>query len=192
MTIRILNPLDWKQVLPGEWIEFNGDHRRTLKVELNCEAETRVDLVYDDADGVEQRMFLARVLGLEVIEVVAEANARFDFSGGGETWFWTNDGQANSVAIPEEATFTKLMGRKTRSDQLEIMLRLQQEGYERLLRDQENERLALEAELAEREDSPSADGGTPPSVQSEPAPAPAGEGEGESTSETPTAATVSA
>lgn len=193
MTIRILNPSDWKLIPPGHWLNLNGDHTRIVKVELNCEAETRVDLVHHDAEGVEKRTFIGRVVGLDKIEVVADADASLDFSGGGEVWCWTNDGEANTSVIPDEATFTKLMGRKTRSDQMEIMLRLQQEGYERLLRQQEAERVGLERQLAEQhENSAATDGGTSPEEQPEPAPAAAGQAEGESASATTDAPAVPA
>lgn len=183
MTIRIINAPDWRCLPPGEVLNFDGDHDRVVKVELNTEAPTRVDLMWHDADGVEHRTFLAVVDGLEKIEVLADAAAYLDFSGGNEVWYFTNDGGVTTSPMSDEASFTKLLGRKTRSDQIEMMMRLQQANYERLLAAQSVELSELEAQLeAQRENSPSTDGGASIEEQPEPPATPAGEGEGEGTS----------
>ena len=151
MTIRILNPLDWSPVKAGDMLQLNGDHGRLVKIELNCEAPTRVDLSHFDAEGEERLTFLGILQGLDKIEVVAQSEASIIFSTEGEVWYCTNDGVATAVSIPDEASFTKLVGRKSRSDQLEQIIQIQQLGINRLRAEQEAERQEierLEAELA--------------------------------------------
>lgn len=150
MTVRILNPLDWANVTPGQWLPLNGDHNRVLKIEVNCEAPTAIHLKHHDLDGAERRTFLCVVQGIEKIEVVADAEAGLEFTSDGEVWFCTNDGVFTAVEIPEEASFTKLLTRKTRNEQLEQIVQLQHLGMQRLMQQQEAERAQLEQLLAER------------------------------------------
>lgn len=162
MTIRILNPFDWSPVKSGDMLQLNGDHDRIVKIELNCEAPTRIDLVHHDEVGEERTTFLGIIQGLDKIEVVADAAANLVFSTEGEVWFCTNDGLVTAVEIPDESSFTKLVGRKSRSDQLEEIIRIQQRGMDRLIIAQEHERYErerLEAELAAAQ-SATVDSGT--------------------------------
>lgn len=197
MTIRILNPLDWSPVKPGDMLQLNGDHGRLVKIELNCEAPTRVDLSHFDADGAERLTFLGILQGLDKIEVVAEANANIIFSTEGEVWYCTNDGVATAVTIPDEASFTKLVGRKSRSEQLEQIIQIQQLGINRLMAAQEAERLErerLETELAAAQQpviDPPAAPVPAPSPQPEPPVATVPTATGADDSAAPSAVTVS-
>lgn len=196
MTLRILNPLDWAKVEGGNVLRLNGDHGRTVKIEVNCEAPTSFHLVFDDEDGVEHRTFVGVVQGLEKIEVYAVADAYFDCTSDGEIWYCTNDNVATAVEL-EEATYTVPVQRKSRSEQLEHMLQIMQSGQDRLIRAQQ-EMMAENARLAEERDTLRAsvdaaataaapvDGGEP-----SPAPAAAPAASGEAPSTPPAAATVS-
>lgn len=144
MTIRILNPLDWNLVKSGEWLQLNGDHDRIVKIEVNTDAPTRASLVHFDLDGQERTTFLGVVNGLEKIEVCASAEAALAFDTEGEVWFCTNDGVATAVHMPDERSFTQMVGRKTRNETLEQMIKLQQLSIERLVVAQEGERIARE------------------------------------------------
>lgn len=188
MVLRILNTADWSLLEVGKWLVLNGDHDRKLVVEINCEAPTVIHIVQDGATG--RRVFLGVVQGMEKIEVYAKADAYLDFTTEGEVWWFTNDGATSAVEIPEEASFTKLLGRRSRSDQLELMLQKQAMNYERLLNQQAAELEAWQQSVGQQADpntgeiddengdglATGGDGTQPePSNRVEPAPAPAGQ-----------------
>lgn len=152
MTIRIINAVDWSRLEPGNWIDLSSAKRRLVKLEVNSDFPTRYSLVDFDEHGVEQTTFLGVVQGWEKIEIVVGPQAKLQAETEGEVWWFTNDGFASAQEIPNEHSFTTLLQRKSRSDQMEIMLRLQQENYNRLLAQQERddaERVRAEAERAE-------------------------------------------
>lgn len=181
MTIRIINPQDWACVKPGEWLELPGEGGRLVKMELNAEAPTRVDYVEVVGDKVVNRYFLGVIQGLEKIEFRAAAASALDFTSEGEVWYFTTDGQATAAEMPDEASFTKLLQRKSRSDQLEHMMRLQQANFERVMEQQRQEREALEAELEAMRNADDTGTASAASGIGEPAPEgaeqPSGEGE---------------
>lgn len=188
MTIRIINAQDWKCIAPGDWLEMPAEAARLVKIEVNCEAPTRIDYVDDASDKGAQRYFLGVVQGMEKLEVYAGPNAALDFTTEGEVWYFTTDGQVNAAEVPDEASFTKLLQRKSRSDQLELMMQLQQANYERLLAFQRAENEELEAELARAEQHQGTTGGTgeaEQSAQSEPQPKPLEGQAGTGAAETP-------
>lgn len=178
MTIRILNPHDWKKI-DGR-LDLLGDHERLVKIEFNCEADTFIELVHfselpdEEGEYTEFRTFVAVIKGWEKVEVVVQAEAYFDFTSDGEVWYCTTDA-VQTVVLTDEQSFTKLLSRKTRNDHLENMLRVQQQGYERLLRLQEMERLELEERLANEiehsgaNEAPVVAVASPPASSAEPA-----------------------
>lgn len=151
MTIRIINAEDWKCIKPGDWLEMPGEVDRLVKIEINAEAPTRVDYVPDARAKDGQRYFLGVVQGMEKFEFRAGEHAALDFTSDGEVWYFTNDGAVTASPMPDDASFTKLLQRKSRSEQLEIIMAMQTANYERLLAAQRAENEELEAQLAAAE-----------------------------------------
>lgn len=169
MTIRILNPRDWAELIPGYVFEFGvpeGD-ARTVKMEFNCSQPTALHLSWEDgvdADGVVEvrRMFLATITGWDKVEFIALQGATLEATSDGEVFYFTNDGQFNGV-MPTQDNFVKLIGEQSRSEQIEQMLRLQTMRLDQLRQQQAQERAVLNEALerlaaAEAVERPGIDG----------------------------------
>lgn len=137
MVVRIHNVGKWSVLKPGDMLELVGQAARKVRVEFNCPAPTRVDLVEGD-----KMTFLAVVEGHEVIEFVAGVEVYLAPTSEEEVWYFTNDGEQVAQARPEAVTFTKIASRRARNPELErMMFKMEQNMLRRTA--------ALEAELAE-------------------------------------------
>lgn len=175
MVIRLNNLDKWFQLEAGHSIQLQGDGERKLRIEFNMEHHASVSML---ADG--KYTFLAAFQGLETLEFYANA-PEIEVTSDGQVWFFTTDGDPMGVENPDAVNFTKPMGMRTRSDQLEIMIRRQAENYERRLYQQAEEYNAYIAanggvehnpatgELSEPEVSSATDGGNPPAPAVAPA-----------------------
>lgn len=170
MVLRILNPGDWKCVEPGGQLTIGGEVERLIKIEFNCDDFTRIDLV--GTDGVPT--FIGVIQGLDKVEVQVKPGQSFSFvsaSGTGEVWYFTNEAVTDNPPSDDQ-TFTQLLRRRSRSDHLEEMMRLQQESYERKIRAQQVEIDAREKASAATNEPGAVS--TEPTIQPEP---PASEGD---------------
>lgn len=169
MVVRLHNLSKWEMLGAGKAIELLGEHPRRVRVEVNCEAPTRFDLVHGDEGEV---TFICVARGYEVMEFTAPGGSHILATSDGEVWFFTNEG--DEVATDrEQVSFTKMMTRRTRSEQLERMMALQQLNFERRLNAQAAEadalRVALEkAEKVDGEDGAGDTGGNAGGEGSEP------------------------
>nr|QJB21595.1 MAG: hypothetical protein [Microvirus sp.] len=128
MVVRIHNIGKWNVCQPGKVLELAGTHKRKIRLEVNCVAPTRVDVI----EG-EKGTFLAVVQGYEVIEFVAGAQAHVAFTSDDEVWYFTNDGDEIAAERPEVVSFTKIASRRARNPELELMMFKQQQNINRRL-----------------------------------------------------------
>lgn len=139
---RMFNLSKWRVVTEGELIRYEREHPRTVKFEVNAPNLVRLDLIEDGREPV----FLARVIGRDVIEFSADGSFEVTVSGG-ECFFYTVEGDDWSVEPVDDRTFTKIVERRTRNPELEHMMYVQQMNMERRLEEQAAE---LERRFAAR------------------------------------------
>ncbi len=157
MVVRIHNTSKWAVLQPGQMLELKGQQRRKIRVELNCPAPTRVDVVEGDKPA-----FLCVVQGYEVVEFTAGEDAFLSCTSEDEVWYFTNDGDVLATSRPEAVSFTKIASRRARNPELErMMFKMEQNALRR--------EAALRAELdAIRAAQPAHDPETGEVIEDEP------------------------
>lgn len=150
MVVRIHNVTKWRQLDAGSALKLVGQAGRKVRIEVNCEAPTSFKLVEDD----DRPVFLAVVQGLEVLEFGVSADvADLVASSDGDVWYFTNDGDTHAVEAVQPESFVKIMNRRTRNPQLELIeWRAKQNERRRdaALEDERSQLRAFMAELAAR------------------------------------------
>lgn len=144
MTVKIGNITKFMVMPPGMALNMPGDEKRKVRLEVNCEADARFDVVLADGSVV----FLAKVNGHNTIEFVAEGPCQVQPTSEGEVWLSTDEGP-HIVYESDEPSFVELDF--TKSAALTEFERMQ--AIANLRRDQrEQETIALLEQLrAERE-----------------------------------------
>lgn len=128
MVVRIHNVGKWAMLKAGEVLELQGDRLRKIRLEVNCPAPTRFDVV----EG-EKLTFLAVVVGHETLEFTASADAHVVPTSVEEVWFFTNDGDQVAFDVPGAVSFTKVMNRRARNPEQEmIMFKMEQNMLRRM------------------------------------------------------------
>lgn len=117
MVVRLFNLTDWEYLKPGSILKLDGAEGRLVRIEFNVEAPTSLHLVQPD----NKHVFLAVVMGLDVVEFRAPAEVHVVASSDGEVWYFTNHGQ-QITAETDGPTFTKLMTRAERNPELERIM----------------------------------------------------------------------
>jgi len=142
MVVRIHNVGKWQLLPVGEVLRLQGLQRRKVRVEVNCEAPTRFDVIEGD-----KGTFLAVVTGYDILEFSISAQAHVVATSEGEVWYFTNDGDQIGSDMPEAVSFATVMNRETRNPELELMMWKAEQNMKRRLDMQMAE---IEALLAAR------------------------------------------
>lgn len=187
MVVRIHNVSKWARLALGEVLELPGAERRKIRIEVNCPAPTRLDLV----EGEGRLVFLCVVQGYEVVEFTASGLVHVVPTGDDDMFYFTVDGGEDGASeLVDAVSFTKIATRRTRNPELERMMWKMQQNTERRFAEQEAELAALRAATAEREangreepddkaaagDAGGEDAGAPEGAAAEPAAPGAGSG----------------
>lgn len=98
-------------------MNFANDLRRRMRLDVNAPFPAR--LFYATGDG--EITFLGLVEGRDVIEFETHGGTFSVVVEDGDCWVYTIDGEDLSFSIPEAVTFTKLMERRARNPELEMM-----------------------------------------------------------------------
>lgn len=165
---RLHNLDKWQELKDGEAVNFAGTAQRRVRLDVNAPDFTR--LYHSDANGVVT--FLALVRGRDVIEFATDGEFAITAEGG-PVWFHSIDGEATSFAIPDAVTLTKLIERRPRNHERELMMFMQNQNLERRLAAQRDELAALwdrrerAAAAAAAQPKPASDDGSDP-AKSEP------------------------
>lgn len=136
---RIQNVKDWLCVEDGKAFNLSGVANRRVRLDVNAPFEARLWL--SDGDGV--TYFLAAVLGRDVIEFHAEFETCSITAEGSDVYIQTVDGQDLSIAVPDAVSMTKLIERRPRNHEMELMMFHQNQNLERRLAAQRDELAAL-------------------------------------------------
>ena len=136
---RIQNIADWQKVEDGKVLNMFGGATRRVRLDVNAPDAVRLWFV----DGNGETTFLARVCGRDVLEFVACQEDFSIISEGGECWFQSVDGENLAFSIPDAVTMTKLIERRPRNHEMELMMFMQNQNLERRLAQQAAELEAL-------------------------------------------------
>lgn len=129
MAIKFNNLDKWARLAVGSVLQLPGEKLRRVRVELNCPAATRVDVVEHDREA--KVTFLAVVEGHETIEFIAQNLVELVFTSDDDVWYFTPDGDLVATEIPEATSFTKIASRRARNPELELLMFKQQQNIER-------------------------------------------------------------
>lgn len=144
MVIRLHNVSKWAR-LDGGILPFVGIQHRKIRIDVNCETDTRFDIVIpgegEEADKL--IMLAAGVVGLETLDFTAPADCALHASSEGEVWYFTNEGDDQSVPAVEDEIFTTIANRRARNPQLEMMMFKQEQNINRRLKAQAAEFQAM-------------------------------------------------
>lgn len=167
---RMQNIRDWVLIEDGKAFNLTGMANRRVRLDVNAPYEARLWL--SDGDGV--TYFLASVLGRDVIEFHADFETCSITAEGSDVYVQTVDGVDLSIAIPDAVTMTKLIERRPRNHEIELMMFMQNQNLERRLAAQRDElealwsrRAAAAVAAAAKSSASSAD--KPDTAKSEPA-----------------------
>ena len=180
MVVKIGNIGKYTVMPPGMALNLVGEEKRKVRLEVNCEYETRFDVVQGG-----NVVFLAKVEGHDVIEFVVEGAAVVQPTSEGEVWLATDEGP-HLVYETDEPSFVTLdfeRSELSHFERLQAIANLKREQREAeteaLLNELRAERAALEAAKNEQAqvsgDDDNGEPGTPAAGSpGEPEPEPAG------------------
>lgn len=137
MVIRLHNVSRWAQLEPGNVFPIYGEQSRNVRFELNCETDTRLDIVRDEVPT-----FLATIRGREDIEFAAEGECYLVATSEGEVWYHTDEGDRIDFENPMSVSFTKIANRKARNPALEMMMFKTEQNMKRRLAALEDEAMS--------------------------------------------------
>ena len=153
---RLANIDKWFRIEDGQALNFGNVNPRRVRLDVN--APSPVSLFYADGDG--NITFLANVVGRDVIEFAAYGEFAVQVQGG-DCWFYTIDGEDVSFSIPDAVTLTKLVERRARNPELELMQHMMNRNLEARMAQQRNE---LEQLWSRRETARLAAASQPPAA----------------------------
>lgn len=170
----------WQRVEAGKALAFENPEPRRVRLDVNAPGWAR--LSYADGNGL--ITFLALVRGRDVIEFKAYGEFSLVVEDN-DCWVYTIDGEEIFHSAPDSESFTKLVERRPRNHEVELMNYLMRENMNRIVQEQtlELEKLwdkrerAAEARAAKLA-AASDDGG--PADQSAPAEPSGGDGRAQS------------
>ena len=185
---KIYNLDKWFPLKEGEALKLVGGRARRIRLEVNAPAEVAL---YAIISGVEAPLFLALVKGRDLVEFYAPGEEAFDLMcEGASCYVYTVDGIDVSAKSDGSESFVRIIERKPRNREAELMAYRMQENMQRMLNAQSAEfervverRLAAERALAAPQGASSGAGKKPApdgnGKQSDPKPSKAdGGGEG--------------
>lgn len=136
---RIQNMASWQKVEDGKALNMLGGAMRRVRLDVNAPEAVRLWFV----NGNGEMTFLARVVGRDVLEFVGSSEDFAIIVEGGECWFQSIDGEILAFSIPDAVTMTRLIDRRPRNHEMELMMFLQNQNLERRLAAQRDELAAL-------------------------------------------------
>lgn len=148
MTQFLYNLKKWKRFTEGEVLHYSNPNPRTVRLEINA-ADT-VRLFIADPPGADAE-FMAVVYGRDTIEF--SADGPFDIVlDGGDCMLYTNDSTDWQVDTVDFQSFTRVVERRVRNPEQELMMFMAHQNMERRLAAQADELAEqFERRLAKRD-----------------------------------------
>lgn len=122
--IRLHDVDRWNVVKPGSFLRMGVPETpmRTIRLELNSPSRTEVTAVFDN-DGQPKELFICTLDGFERVEFSGAGVVTMFFAGKGPVWYYTDEGLSMAVPASQGAkSFTKIMNRRARNLELEMMM----------------------------------------------------------------------
>lgn len=134
--LRVQSIKSWRRLEDGATHNFdeNAEPRR-VRLELNAAGTANLYLL--DGDG--SAFFLGLITGRETIEFAMPGGTGGLMVEGADVWFLTVDGDDTSFISADPTSFTKLVERKARNPEVEMMNALMQQNMKTMLETQANE-----------------------------------------------------
>lgn len=156
---RLFNIDKWHRVEADTAIHFGNPTPRRVRIDVN--APGTVQLFYADGNG--ETTFLATVTGRDIIEFGCAGEFSI-LTSGSDCYIYTVDGEDFSFAIPDAQVLTKIIERRARNPELEMMQFMMNQNIQRRM-DQQREELEQlwarrEAAAAAAAAEPAPSGGT--------------------------------
>lgn len=156
MVVRIHNASKWSRLEVGHMLELPGtDEVRKVRLEVNCPAPTRLDVIIAD-----KPVFLAVVQGYEVVEFSAAGTVVLSADSESDVFYFTNDGDQIAVDRPLAVSFAKVATRRARNPELEMMMFKAEQNIQRRLAAQQEEFEAMREARRLEAEAQGADGET--------------------------------
>lgn len=133
--LRIQSIKSWRRLAEGETHNFEDGNPRRVRLELNAAGAANLYLV--DGDG--SAFFLGHFVGREALEFMTPGGSAAIMAEGADVWFLTVDGDDISFISADPTSFTKLVERKARNPEVEMMNALMQQNMKTMLETQANE-----------------------------------------------------
>lgn len=119
MVVRIHNLGKWKSLAIGSILHLDGMADRRIRLDVNCVAPTRFDVV--DDTGV--LTFVGVVQGLETLEFHAQGELiQVHATSQDEVFYYTADGESVAVEYPDEESLTTPENRRERNPAVEAFM----------------------------------------------------------------------
>ena len=132
---RLHNVKKWNHVAAGSAMNFEETKERKLRLDVNSAGPAT--LFYVDGDG--EATLLGLVHGRDVLEFATHGGTFSIAVEDNDVWVHTIDGENIAYVAADAVTFTKLVERRTRNPEVEMMRREMQTNFQRLLDAQKNE-----------------------------------------------------
>lgn len=164
---KIYNLDKWFELKEGDALSMKAARARTVRIDVNSPAEVALYIRVGD-----EVLFLALVKGRDTIEFSSPGGEEFALlCEGASCYVHSNDGQAVHNVAPDAVSFTKIIERKPRNHDYEVMQFEMRRNMTRMMEQQagELERIVARRLAAERALTPPQ--GTPAGDRGEPAPA---------------------
>lgn len=142
---RLFNVERWSLIKEGEAINFGNTVPRRVRIDVN--APEPVKLYYNDPDG--NLLFLARVHGRDILDFGCYGEFALTAEGG-DCWVYTVDGEDFSFVIPDAVVLTKIVERRARNPELELMQHMMNRNMEMRMEQQRAELERRYEQLAAR------------------------------------------
>lgn len=140
---RIFNVENWVVIEPGQTLEYPSERPRLVRLEVNAAGESSLYML----NAANEAFFLALVKGRDTIEFVS--SGKFSLSVDGNACsVYTVDGSNIAHTVEAPVSFTRIVERRRRNPELELIAAQMAANMNRILEQQSAER---EAEYRRRE-----------------------------------------
>ena len=158
---RLYNIKKWTHVKAGGAMNFAEERERKIRLDVNSAGQAA--LFYVDGDG--EATLLGLVNGRDVLEFQTHGGAFSIAIEDADCWVFTIDGEDVSFQLPEAVTFTRLVERRQRNPEVEMMQYMMNRNTQILLESQRDEleqlfnRREAAARVAAEKPAAASDGG---------------------------------
>lgn len=140
MALKIGNISRWNKLDVGNVLQFGEANRvQRLRLEFNTSDATHLAVI--DHKGAER--FLGVINGHEAVEFTTEGSVEILATTEGEVWWYSKDGDPEAMELVHEVPFTRVMQRRARNPELELMMYKMNQNIERRMQ-------AMQAEVDAR------------------------------------------